>query len=107
MPSTPTTLAALPFYTTGRHPKPAMLRRCQADTVEELSSQEVFDRIRDLSLGLLRRGACVVRDDRDPGVELRLEGLRALDERLRHVHRRELVGPDTSRQLRDSEPRER
>ena len=52
MPSTPTTLAALPFYTTGRHPKPAMLRRCQADTVEELSSQEVFDRIRDLSLGL-------------------------------------------------------
>ncbi len=46
------TLAALPFHFVGRHPKPALLRRCRGDAVEELSSQEFFDRIRDFSLGL-------------------------------------------------------
>lgn len=51
-----TTLAALPFYTTGRYPKSALLRRCQGDTTEELSSQKFFDRIRDLSFGLATLG---------------------------------------------------
>lgn len=46
------TLAALPFHFVGRHPKPALVRRCRGDAVEELSTQEFFDRIRDLSLGL-------------------------------------------------------
>ena len=46
------TLAALPFYFVGRHPKPALVRRCRGDAVEELSTQEFFDRIRDLGLGL-------------------------------------------------------
>ena len=46
------TLAALPFHVVGRHPKPALLRRCRGDAVEELSTQECFDRIRDFSLGL-------------------------------------------------------
>ena len=46
------TLAALPFHFVGRHPKPALLRRCRGDAVEELSTQEFFDRIRDFSLGL-------------------------------------------------------
>ena len=46
------TLAALPFHFVGRHPKPALMRRCRGDAVEELSTQEVFDRIRDLGLGL-------------------------------------------------------
>ena len=46
------TLAALPFHFAGRHPRPALVRRCRGDAVEELSTQELFDRIRDLSLGL-------------------------------------------------------
>lgn len=46
------TLAALPFHIAGRHPKPALMRRCRGDAVEELSTQELFDRIRDVSLGL-------------------------------------------------------
>ncbi len=46
------TLAELPFHFVGRHPKPALMRRCRGDAVEELSTQECFDRIRDLSLGL-------------------------------------------------------
>ncbi len=46
------TLAALPFHFVGRHPKDALMRRCRGDSVEELSTQELFDRIRDLSLGL-------------------------------------------------------
>ena len=46
------TLAALPFHFVGRHPKLALMRRCRGDSVEELSTQELFDRIRDFSLGL-------------------------------------------------------
>ena len=46
------TLAALPFHFVGRHPKPALMRRCRGDAVDELSTQEFFDRIRDFSLGL-------------------------------------------------------
>ena len=47
-----TTLAQLPFHTAGRYPKAALIRRCQGTDVEELSSREFFDRIRDLGLGL-------------------------------------------------------
>ena len=50
------TLAALPFHFAGRHPKPALVRRCRGDAVEEFSTQEFFDRIRDLSLGLAALG---------------------------------------------------
>ena len=51
------TLAELPFHFVGRHPRPALMRRCRGDAVEELSTQELFDRIRDLSLGLGALGA--------------------------------------------------
>ena len=47
-----TTLAAIPFHVSGRYPKPRLLRRCQPDHIEEVSSQEFFDQVRDLSLGL-------------------------------------------------------
>ena len=47
-----TTLAAIPFHVSGRYPKLQLLRRCQPDDIEELSSQEFFDRVRDFSLGL-------------------------------------------------------
>ncbi len=46
------TLAALPFHFVGRHPRSAFMRRCRGDAVEEISTQELFDRIRDFSLGL-------------------------------------------------------
>ena len=46
------TLAALPFHFAGRRPGGALLRRCRGDAVEEVSPRELFDRIRDFSLGL-------------------------------------------------------
>ena len=46
------TLADLPFHVSGRFPKPVLLRRCVGEGFEDRSSREVFDDIRDLSLGL-------------------------------------------------------
>jgi long-chain acyl-CoA synthetase len=56
------TIADLPFHIMGRFPKPVTLGRCRADQVIELSSKEVFERIRDLSLGFRSLG--VARGDR-------------------------------------------
>jgi long-chain acyl-CoA synthetase len=56
------TIADLPFHMMGRFPKPVTLGRCRAETVIELSSKEVFERIRDLSLGFRALGA--LRGDR-------------------------------------------
>ena len=46
------TLADLPFHVAGRFPKPVLIRRCVGDRCEDRSSREVFDDVRDLSLGL-------------------------------------------------------
>ena len=46
------TLADLPFHVSGRFPKPALIRRCVGDRLEDRSSRQVFDEVRDLSLGL-------------------------------------------------------
>ncbi len=46
------TLADLPFHVSGRFPKPVLLQRCRADGTDDLSSRELFDRVRDFSLGL-------------------------------------------------------
>jgi len=46
------TLASLPFHIMGRFQKSAMVGRCRADGIDSLSSKELFERIRDLSLGL-------------------------------------------------------
>ena len=46
------TLADLPFYVAGRFPKPVLLRHCVGGRFEDRSSREVFDEVRDLSLGL-------------------------------------------------------
>src|SRR6185295_10847367 len=46
------TIADLPFHIMGRVPGPRTLGRCRDGQVETWSSQEVFERIRDLSLGL-------------------------------------------------------
>src|SRR5262245_31206923 len=45
------TIADLPFHIMGRVPGPRTLGRCQGSEIEAWSSQEVFERTRDLSLG--------------------------------------------------------
>jgi long-chain acyl-CoA synthetase len=46
------TLAELPSHVAGRFPKPILVRRSVGDRFEDRSSRELFDQIRDLSLGL-------------------------------------------------------
>ena len=45
------TIADLPFHVMGRFAKPQQIGRCEAGRIEALSSKDVFERIRDLSLG--------------------------------------------------------
>src|SRR5262245_17528428 len=56
------TLADLPFHAVGRFPKPMALGRCRGDEILQISSKEMFERIRDLSLGLRATG--ISRGDR-------------------------------------------
>jgi long-chain acyl-CoA synthetase len=46
------TLANLPFHVMGRFQSPTMMGRCRAEGIDFISSKEIFERIRDLSLGL-------------------------------------------------------
>ncbi len=50
------TIADLPFHVMGRFPKPLTIGRCRGDAIDGLSSKEMFERIRDLSLGLATLG---------------------------------------------------
>jgi long-chain acyl-CoA synthetase len=50
------TIADLPFHNVGRFPKPMMIGRCQDGAIVGDSTQELFDRIRELSLGLMSFG---------------------------------------------------
>ena len=50
------TIADLPFHMMGRFPKPLTIGRCRGEEIVGLSSQDVFERIRDLSLGLRTLG---------------------------------------------------
>ncbi|HSC26597.1 MAG TPA: long-chain fatty acid--CoA ligase [Vicinamibacterales bacterium] len=50
------TIADLPFHTMGRFPKDLLVGRCRGGVVEGLSSKALFERIRDLSLGLTASG---------------------------------------------------
>jgi len=54
--STITTLADLPFYVSGRFPKPDLIRWCTEEGFKNYSSRTFFDTIRDLSLGLSNLG---------------------------------------------------
>ena len=56
------TVADLPFFVMGRFPKPYLIGRCSAGKLEGFSSKELFERIRDLSLGLSALG--MTRGDR-------------------------------------------
>ena len=48
----PTTLAELPFFTSGRFPRPALIGRAGAGGVSWTGGRELLERVRDLSLGL-------------------------------------------------------
>jgi long-chain acyl-CoA synthetase len=50
------TIADLPFVNMGRFPKPLMIGRCRDGEIDGLSTQELFQRIRELSLGLTSFG---------------------------------------------------
>ncbi len=50
------TIAELPFRMMGRFPKPLSIGRCRGDQVDGMSSKQVFERIRDVSLGLTALG---------------------------------------------------
>jgi long-chain acyl-CoA synthetase len=50
------TLADLPFYVSGRHPKPLLVGRAASGVVQGDSTKEWFDRLRDVSLGLSALG---------------------------------------------------
>lgn len=56
------TIADLPFHVMGRFQKAECMGRCKAGAVEALSSKELFERIRDVSLGLTALG--LARGDR-------------------------------------------
>ena len=46
------TLAELPFHVSGRFPKSVLVGRCLGDQLQQRSSRDLFDEVRDLSLGL-------------------------------------------------------
>ena len=56
------TIADIPFHFMGRFPKPLLMGQCKGGGIEGLSNKDVFERIRELSLGLGALG--VERGDR-------------------------------------------
>ncbi len=58
----PLTIAALPFFASGRYPKPDLIGRCSATGIAAITGRDLVDRVRDLGLGLVELG--VARGDR-------------------------------------------
>jgi long-chain acyl-CoA synthetase len=52
----PRTIAELPFFSSGRFPKPTLIGQCKADGVVYTSGRQMLEQIRDLSLGLATLG---------------------------------------------------
>jgi long-chain acyl-CoA synthetase len=52
----PPTIAELPFFASGRFPKPDLIGRCHGDRVEQIPGRDVVERVRDISLGLTAMG---------------------------------------------------
>ena len=48
----PRTIAELPFFASGRFPKPDLLGRCENGTVVKVSGRELIERVREIGLGL-------------------------------------------------------
>jgi long-chain acyl-CoA synthetase len=60
--SLPSTIAALPFFASGRYPKPDLIGRCSATGIATTSGRDLVERVRDLGLGLAGLG--MARGDR-------------------------------------------
>src|SRR5579864_7479390 len=52
----PLTIAALPFFASGRYPKPDLIGRCSASGIEATSGRDLIERVRDLGLGFAELG---------------------------------------------------
>src|SRR5262245_56975082 len=52
----PRTIAELPFFASGRFPKPMLIGRCRGESIDTLSGRELVDHVRDLGLGLRTLG---------------------------------------------------
>jgi long-chain acyl-CoA synthetase len=50
------TLADLPFHIAGRYPKTELIGRCREGGIDWLSTNAFFERVRDISLGLMASG---------------------------------------------------
>jgi long-chain acyl-CoA synthetase len=48
----PPTIARLPFFVSGRYPKPNLLGRCEGDRIVHTSGRDLIERVRDIGLGL-------------------------------------------------------
>jgi long-chain acyl-CoA synthetase len=53
---TPATIAALPFFASGRFPRAEFIGRCHPDRIDYVSGRELIEKVRDLSLGLSSLG---------------------------------------------------
>ena len=51
VPELPRTVAELPFFSSGRFPKPNLIGQCRGDEVVYTSGRELLERVRDLGLG--------------------------------------------------------
>ena len=52
----PPTVAQLPFFVSGRFPRPDLIGRCHKDGVSYLGGRELIERVRDIALGLTSIG---------------------------------------------------
>ena len=50
------TIADLPFHFMGRYPRPLFIGQCRGGAIEGVSTRDMFERVRDLSLGLRSLG---------------------------------------------------
>lgn len=52
----PATIAQLPFFASGRFPKPDLLGRCEGGAIVKISGREFLERVREIGLGLQALG---------------------------------------------------
>ena len=52
----PRTIAELPFFASGRFPKPDLLGRCEKGAITRVSGRELIERVREIALGLQALG---------------------------------------------------
>jgi long-chain acyl-CoA synthetase len=56
IPDLPPTIAQLPFFASGRFPRPDLIGQCSSSGIDYTSGRDLLERVRDLSLGLSSLG---------------------------------------------------